>query len=59
MPASLTTRIEALLRQAERMKQQAARGMLKTLKSIEAEKAKRASLGGSPTQVFLRRAFTF
>lgn len=30
-----------------------------SVKALEAEKAKRAALGGSPTQVFLRRAFSF
>ena len=29
------------------------------VKALEAEKAKRTALGGSPTQVFLRRAFSF
>jgi hypothetical protein len=41
--SNITAQLQRLLNQANRMKQQAVRGMLKTLKKIEEEKAKRTA----------------
>lgn len=43
MPPTMTTRIQTLLKKTERMKQQTVKGLLRTMKHIDAERKKRTA----------------